>query len=401
MSKIYFSCNIIIFDTYQMPSKLSINNKIKQENNISKTQIYNNINKSQFIGNNKNKENEFNFFEENNINLYNSFMNREISYFPIIRIFGTTKSGQKCCVNIHNYFPYFYISITKENYFNYNNKGILQAFAVLLENTYIEYKNEINKTKYFNGEEKNKDNSQEIIKEEQQVIHNVIPVNKTNIYGYYNKESVFLKIECYNPNDIKHLMYVLSQGLINNNIYQCFDAHISYSTHFFGDYNLFGMGNIKIKDFSIREMIPDKNYDIDFITKFTIFPNNIQWENKLTNESNNIDQEITKEEIINFINKDKDFMIWDKKFIELMNINVKYNNFPKSSSSPIEIDCSINDIIKENNEEEIKNENINYENNQINNNDSFVDANKEVNMTNLKNHIEHCTSLIDLWKEEI
>ena len=174
MSKIYFSCNIIIFDTYQMPSKLSINNKIKQENNISKAQIYNNINKSQFIGNNKNKVNEFNFFEENNINLYNSFMNREISYFPIIRIFGTTKSGQKCCVNIHNYFPYFYISITKENYFNYNNKGILQAFAVLLENTYIEYKNEINKTKYFNGEEKNKDNSQEIIKEEQQVINNVI-----------------------------------------------------------------------------------------------------------------------------------------------------------------------------------------------------------------------------------
>ena len=401
MSKIYFSCNIIIFDTYQMPSKLSINNKIKQENNISKTQIYNNINKSQFIGNNKNKVNEFNFFEENNINLYNSFMNREISYFPIIRIFGTTKSGQKCCVNIHNYFPYFYISITKENYFNYNNKGILQAFAVLLENTYIEYKNEINKTKYFNGEEKNKDNSQEIIKEEQQVIHNIIPVNKTNIYGYYNKESVFLKIECYNPNDIKHLMYVLSQGLINNNIYQCFDAHISYSTHFFGDYNLFGMGNIKIKDFSIREMIPDKNYDIDFVTKFTIFQNNIQWENKLTNENNNINQEISKEEIINFINKDKDFMIWDKKFIELMNINVKYNNFPKSSSSPIEIDCSINDIIKENNEDEIKNENINYENNQINNNDSFADANKEVNMTNLKNHIEHCTSLIDLWKEEI
>ena len=67
---------------------------------------------------------------------------------------------------------------------NYNNKGILQAFAILLENTYIEYKNEINKTKYFNNEDNNKDNSQQILKEQEQIIHNIIPVYKTNIYGF-------------------------------------------------------------------------------------------------------------------------------------------------------------------------------------------------------------------------
>ena len=131
MSKIHFSCNIIIFDTYQLSTKPPLNNKSKKENNISKTQINknnnnyknnNNINKSQLIINNRSKINTINFFIENNINLFNSFMNREILFFPIIRIFGTTKMGQKCCINIHNYFPYFYISITKENYFNYNNK---------------------------------------------------------------------------------------------------------------------------------------------------------------------------------------------------------------------------------------------------------------------------------------
>ena len=180
----------------------------------------------------------------------------------------------------------------------------MQAFAILLENTYIEYKNEINKTKYFNNEDNNKDNSQQILKEQEQIIHNIIPVYKTNIYGYYNKESVFLKIECYNPNDIKHLMYVLSQGLINNNIYQCFDAHISYSTHFFGDYKLFGMGTIRINNFSVREIIQNKNCDVDFNNKLTFFQNNIKWEKQLNNNENNVnEQEITKEEIINFLIK--------------------------------------------------------------------------------------------------
>ena len=408
MSNFYFSWNIIIFDTYQLSPNPLLNNQSKKDINILKSQINNNNikkNKSQIIVNIKNNINKLKFLTEKNINLYNTFMNRDIKFFPIIRIFGTTKSGQKCCVNIHNYFPYFYISITKENYFNYNDKGILQAFAFSLEETYIKYKTEINKTKYFGNEESEKENSQ-IFKEVDQVIHNITPEYKINIYGYYNKESAFLKVECYNPNDIKNLMYVLDQGLINNFSYQCFDAHISYSTHFFGDFHLFGMGTIKIKNFYFREGIPEKNYDIDFKEKFTIFQKNIQWDNKINNENiidnidNDLNEEINNEEIINFINKNNDFMIWDKKYIDLMNFEIKYNNFNKSSSSPIEIDCVKDDIIIENNEEEINKENIN-ENISIDENDSFVYINKEVNISNLKNHITHCTSLIDLWKEEI
>ena len=80
-------------------------------------------------------------------------------------------------------------------------------------------------------------------------------------------------------------MYVLNQGIVNNNYYQCFDSHISYSTHFFGDFHLFGMGSIKIKNFSVREGI-EKNLDIDFNKKFTIFQKNIQWENTFQERRN-------------------------------------------------------------------------------------------------------------------
>ena len=398
MANVYFSCNIIIFDSYQLSTAPPLN-KNKKDNISSKTQILNN-NKESLLSDNKNK---INFFTENNINLYNTFMNREITFFPIIRIFGSTKSGQKCCVNIHNYFPYFYIGITKDNYFNYNNEENLRDFAIALENTFIEYRLEIGRKSLFQDESKEKEKEKEIdnnknnnqyLKEPEQVIHKITPVSKTNIYGYYNQESVFLKVECYNPGDIKDLMFILSQSCVNNNFYQCYDAHISYSTHFFGDYNLSGMSTLQIKNFSIRGGLPDINYDIDYRKNFTIFQKNIKWDNSNNNTTDNeynIDSEIPKEEIVKFINKYNDFMIWDKKYIELMNLNIKYNTFSKSSNSTLEIDCTIDDIIK-------NNINTNEENEEILND---KDVNKEVNISNLKLHIKHCTSLIDLWKEEI
>ena len=397
MSKIHFSCNIIIFDSYQ----LSVNPPLikNQKDNIqSKTQIKK-VN-NDLIMESKNK---INFYTENKINLYNAFMNRDISYFPIIRIFGSTKSGQKCCVNIHKYFPYFYIGITKENYFNYNSQESLRAFAISLENTFIEYRTEIGRKSLFQVDnkenEKENDNNNLNLKEPEQVIHNITLVYKTNIYGYYNTESVFLKVECYNPGDIKDLMFILSQNGVNNNFYQCYDAHISYSTHFFGDFNLYGMGNIYLKNFSVRGTLPDNYYEIDYKKNFTIFQKNIKWDNKekenneinfdINNNYNN--NEIPKEEIIKFIDKYNDFMIWDKKYIDFMNLNIKYNNFNKSSSSLLEIDCTIDDIIMENINTNEENEDL------LNDND----VNKEVNISNLKLHIKHCTSLIDLWKEEI
>ena len=394
MSKIYFSCNIIIFDSYQLSVNTSLNKNIK--NNISlKSQITNNTIKEIIIDD----KNKINFFTENKISLYNSFMNRDITYFPVIRIFGTTKSGQKCCVNIHNYFPYFYIGITKDNYFNYNNQESLRAFAISLENTFIEYRIEIGRKSLFQSESKDKekdsDNNNNLnFKEPEQIIHNITPVSKTNIYGYYSTESTFLKVECYNPSDIKDLMFILSQNGVNNNFYQCFDAHISYSTHFFGDFKLSGMSTLQIKNFSIRGGVPDNSYDIDYKKNFTIFQKNIKWDNSTNDELINVynnNSEIPKEEIVKFIDKYNDFMIWDKKYIDLMNINIKYNTFNKSSNSPLEIDCTIDDII-------IDNIDTNEENEELLN---AQDVNKEVNISNLKLHIKHCTSLIDLWKEEI
>lgn len=33
---------------------------------------------------------------------------------PIIRIFGSTASGQKCCLHVHNVYPHFYIKLSDD-----------------------------------------------------------------------------------------------------------------------------------------------------------------------------------------------------------------------------------------------------------------------------------------------
>ena len=155
---------------------------------------------------------------------------------------------------------------------------------------------------------------------------------------------------------------------------------IFLSTPFFGDFNLFGMGIIKIKKYSFREEIKNTNNDMDYNNNYMYYKNNIKWEN----ERNNLNK-IEKEEIKEFIQGYNEFMIWDSKYIDIMNMNKDYNNFAKSSNNVIEIYCTISNIIKG----EIKEE----EQDDIN-----IDINKEVSMSNLKMYIKNCKSLINLCK---
>ena len=360
LNNLFFYSNIIVFDEYFLiPEKDCIN-----------SESINSIENIKFID----------FFKENKIEIYNKFMKRIIFKFPIIRIFGATLLGQKCCINIHNYYPYFYIEINEMNYFNYKDENILRNFAYLLENSYIKYSNDLTE-KNANYNKNNYNVKQSNFPT--QIIHNITIEKKTNIYGYYNKLSTFLKIECYNSKDIKGLMNILCGKVIMEKEFQCYDAHISYCTHFFGDFNLFGMGLIKLNNISFRYKIPNNSF-IDFINSVTKFNRNIIWESKNEKLSN------LKNEEKQFILHNNEFMVWDDYMIKEMNYDINYNNFNKSSKSEIEIDCTCNNIIILENK---LFENENY--------DNLIDNNKEVDISNLKNHIKHCTSLIDLWKEEI
>ena len=342
----YFSSNIIIFEHF-----------------IIEKETYPHL-LSPIISAHKSDISFINFFD--NYQTYNAFMKREITHFPVIRIFGTTIIGQKCCINIHNYYPYFYIEITEDNYFNYQNSECLYKFANLVEKSYLKIQTE-----------KEKENPQNFQKNEKkpkctQIIHKILIEQKTNLYGYYKNKSIFLKIECYNPKDIKGLMDIFQGGVIMGKFYQCFEAHISHSIHFFSQYGLCGMGEIKIKKYSFRYPLKEQ-VDVDFSNVFCEYEDNFIW---------------TKEESDSNIPSKTNYRVWDMRYKE----QYTFNLFAKGSKSEIEIDCLCEDILSENEHD--------YD---VDNGNEHVDSRfqKEITLSNLRHHIQHTSSLIDLWKDEI
>ena len=46
---------------------------------------------------------------------YSDFAGEVIKKVPVIRVFGATPTGQKCCLHIHGIFPYLYVPCLADN----------------------------------------------------------------------------------------------------------------------------------------------------------------------------------------------------------------------------------------------------------------------------------------------
>lgn len=39
-----------------------------------------------------------------------AFAQGPLTHVPVIRVYGATRSGQRCCLHVHNVFPYCYVA---------------------------------------------------------------------------------------------------------------------------------------------------------------------------------------------------------------------------------------------------------------------------------------------------
>ncbi|KAK4232294.1 hypothetical protein QBC38DRAFT_352795 [Podospora fimiseda] len=157
---------------------------------------------------------------------------------PVIRVFGSTETGQKVCAHIHGAFPYLYIEyggpLDKKTVSQY----ILKLHLSIDHALALNYRRDASK-------------------EQPRFVARITLVKGVPFYGYHVGYRFYLKIYMLNPLVMTRLADLLQQGLVMNRKFQPYESHLKYLLQFMTDYNLYGCDYIKVRNARFRSPIPE------------------------------------------------------------------------------------------------------------------------------------------------
>ncbi|KAI1391929.1 uncharacterized protein F4822DRAFT_388925 [Hypoxylon trugodes] len=161
---------------------------------------------------------------------------------PVVRVFGSTETGQKVCAHIHGAFPYLYIEydgcLLPDDvgaYIYRLHLSIDHALAVSYRRNAYD-----GKSKY---------------------LARITLVKGIPFYGFYVGYRFYLKIYMLNPMTMTRLAELLQQGVIMKQKFQPYEAHLQYLLQFMTDYNLYGCGYIESQKACFRAPVPQREDD--------------------------------------------------------------------------------------------------------------------------------------------
>ena len=167
---------------------------------------------------------------------YSSFNGQSVKYVPIVRIFGSTPSGQKCCLHLHKTFPYFFIRIPESEPLHQID-DFLRRLSVSIERA-VKVSFGANGTK------------------EEQFIHSICLVKGKPFYGFYACPMLFLRVFIYNPQYLTRIVNLLRSGAIMGKQFEIYEAHVPYLLQVCIDYGLYGMNLIHLSSVQFRRPLP-------------------------------------------------------------------------------------------------------------------------------------------------
>ncbi|KAK4242067.1 hypothetical protein C8A03DRAFT_29811 [Achaetomium macrosporum] len=157
---------------------------------------------------------------------------------PVIRVFGSTETGQKVCAHIHGAFPYLYIEYrgpldkpTVSEYIYRLHLSIDRALAVSYR--------------------------MEQYREPRSFVARITLVKGVPFYGFHVGYRFYLKIYMLNPVVMTRLADVLQQGLVMGRQFQPYEAHLQYLLQFMTDYNLYGCDYLDAGRVKFRAPVPE------------------------------------------------------------------------------------------------------------------------------------------------
>ncbi|THV49520.1 hypothetical protein BGAL_0191g00170 [Botrytis galanthina] len=156
---------------------------------------------------------------------------------PVIRIFGSTETGQKVCAHIHGAFPYLYIeyegSLDPDEVGRYIHRLHLSIDYALA----VSYRRNAH-----DGNAK--------------FVARITLVKAVPFYGFHVGYRFYLKIYMLNPMVMTRLADILRQGTVMKRVFQPYEAHLQFLLQWMADYNLYGCGYIDSSKATFRGPVP-------------------------------------------------------------------------------------------------------------------------------------------------
>ena len=149
---------------------------------------------------------------------------------PVIRIFGTTPAGQKCCLHVHGVFPYLWILLDEEAA---AEKGLRKSEYLKGDrNDYLDsLKSEIDTALRDASQASRQSTGKESYRGQHWPrVHRLTIHEAKTLYGYSPGSHYFVKIELFDPNDVAKVATLLLQG--NTQSFYSAYAFLLFCAHF-------------------------------------------------------------------------------------------------------------------------------------------------------------------------
>lgn len=203
---------------------------------------------------------------------------------PVIRVFGSTQTGQKVCAHIHGAFPYLYIEYTGSLAPEEVGAYIYRLHLSIDHALAVSYR-------------------QDNYSSHAKYVARITLTKGVPFYGFHVGYRFFLKIYMLNPIVMTRLADLLHQGVIMKRKFQPYEAHLQYLLQFMCDYNLYGCDYLETSKVSFRSPVPQ------------------------------------------FHEEDEDLLhVWHDKSISHFNITDDHA-LPRSSHCSLEVDLCVQDIL--------------------------------------------------------
>ncbi|KAK4609938.1 DNA polymerase zeta catalytic subunit [Fulvia fulva] len=158
---------------------------------------------------------------------------------PVIRVFGSTETGQKVCAHIHGALPYLYVPYQEST-----EKQHVDTYIAQLRNS-IDHALALSYRR----------NPYEDPRKSAFVAH-ISLVKGVPFFGYNVGYNYYLKIYLLNPMHMTRFSDLLQQGAILAQPFQPYEAHLQYLLQWMCDFNLYGCASIELNKPQFREPVP-------------------------------------------------------------------------------------------------------------------------------------------------